>query len=125
MLQVIDWRREHGYLVGDAVLSEVGVVLGKSLRATDLLARLGSEKFASMITEASAEDAERVCARILESVRSHSFAGLEPGVVRLSLGAASFPGGSIETVDELINAALSRLDQAKEKGGGRAVTSEG
>ena len=37
----------------------------------------------------------------------------------VSVGVATYPTGTIETVDELVNAAEASLDKARERGGDR------
>jgi len=109
-----------GYLVGDAVISEIAVVVGQALRTTDVLARLGGEKFAALLPQTDALAARVICERLCEIVRGHAFPSQQAGQLTLSVGSATYSSGGIETVDELLNAAESSLDRAKELGGGRA-----
>ena len=108
-----------GYLVGDAIITEMGVVLAKNLRSTDMLARLSGEKFAALLPQTDLGEARLTSDRLCEAVRAHTFPQQPGGMVTLSVGTATFPTNGIESVDELINAAEASLDRAKERGGDR------
>ena len=114
-----------GYLVGDAIITEMGLVLGKNLRNTDVLSRLGGEKFAALLSQTDAREARLVCERVCQSVRGHAFPNHELGDITLSIGTATYPAGGLESVDELMNAAEASLNRAKELGGGRAEVWDG
>ena len=58
----------HGHPSGDAVLREVAGRLSASLRAADLLARLGGEEFLIALPDAGAEEARAVAERLCETV---------------------------------------------------------
>ena len=108
-----------GYLVGDAIISEVALILGKNLRATDVLARLGGEKFAVLLPQTDLAEARLISDRLCEAVRAHTFPHQQAGTLTLSVGTSTYPTPGIESVDELVNAAESSLDRAKERGGAR------
>lgn len=59
----------HGHAAGDAVLVEVARRLAASLRAEDLLARVGGEEFLVALPEAGLEEAQRVAARLCDAVK--------------------------------------------------------
>lgn len=108
-----------GYLVGDAIINDVSVLLSRHLRGTDVLARLGGEKFGVMLPQTDLALARGVAARLCEAVRAHTFPQQQSGVLSVSVGSATFPTVGIESVDDLINAAEASLDRAKERGGAR------
>jgi len=109
-----------GYLVGDAIITEIGMVLGKHLRTTDVLSRLGGEKFAALLPQTDTSDARAVSDRMVQAVHAHAFPNHATGGLTLSVGAATYPSGGLESVDELVNAAEASLDRAKSQGGGVA-----
>jgi diguanylate cyclase (GGDEF)-like protein len=108
-----------GYLVGDAIISEMALVLAKNLRTTDVLARLGGEKFAVLLPQADLAEARLISARLCDAVRAHTFPHQQAGMVTLSVGTSTYPTAGIESIDELVNAAEASLDRAKERGGAR------
>ncbi len=109
-----------GYLVGDAIITEVGLLITKTLRATDTLARLGGEKFAALLPRTDIHEVRLMAERLLAVACAHAFPGHRIGDLSLSVGAAVYPAGNIETIDELVNAAEASLDLAKGRGGCRA-----
>ncbi|MBN1962134.1 MAG: diguanylate cyclase [Deltaproteobacteria bacterium] len=108
-----------GYLIGDAIITELAVVLSKNLRSSDVLARLGGEKFAALLLQTDMSEARFTSERLCDAVRAHTFPHQQGGMVTLSVGTATFPNKDIESIDELINAAEASLDRAKERGGDR------
>lgn len=109
-----------GELVGDAVISEMGNLVQSNLRATDTLARTGGGRFVSLLPQADATHGRLVSERLCHAVRGHSFPGHSLASVTLSVGCATYPGGRLESVDELMNAAESSLARAKAHGGDRS-----
>ena len=108
-----------GHLVGDAVITELGQLLVRELRAPDIVARLSGGKFAALLPQTDPGQAHLVCNRLVEAVGLTGFPGHKPGELAVSVGFACYPTGSLESVDELFNAAEACLDRAKSRGRGR------
>ena len=94
----------HGYTVGDDVLRAVADVLTESSRATDLIARSGSDEFAALFVEASAEHTGIVVNRIQQKFRTVVLQRNLPAETELRIGTAVAVKPP-ETVDELLRAA--------------------
>lgn len=117
-------NRRVGHLVGDAIISELAALLTRELRIPDSVARLGGGKFAALLPQTTGEQAVVVCNRMLEAVRGHGFPNHAEGGLTVCIGFACYPGGNLESVDELFNAAEAALDQAKGLGPNRVLGPE-
>jgi diguanylate cyclase (GGDEF)-like protein len=59
-------NKQYGHEAGDAVLRQVGAILGKRFREGDLIARYGGEEFVAILEGTRANDATRIA----ESIRA-------------------------------------------------------
>jgi diguanylate cyclase (GGDEF)-like protein len=107
----------HGHAAGDIVLRRVAKVLRTSMRASDLVARLGGEEFAVLLPETSLENA-----RIkLESIRvtlRETHVALPSGAsvqVTFSAGIAAWPEDGTGVL-KLLQVADERLLAGKRAG---------
>ena len=113
-----------GHMVGDEVLRIFAERLRSSLRADNILCRLGGEEFVVLAERASLPDGVRIAERLRLSVSSEPFLTQAGSLkVTCSLGVASLMATRATSVDLLLNAADSRLYAAK-KGGRNCVKSE-
>nr|WP_282452821.1 GGDEF domain-containing protein [Lysobacter sp. CAU 1642] len=103
---------ECGHEMGDRVLIEFANVVGKTLRQTDSLYRMGGEEFLVLLPMVEptgiALVAEKVRARVEEQLRSPL------GPVTVSIGAALYRRG--ESVAEWIHRADTAVYEAKAQG---------
>jgi diguanylate cyclase (GGDEF)-like protein/PAS domain S-box-containing protein len=101
----------HGHATGDRVLVLFAAVLRGTVRAGDVVARLGGEEFAVLLEGASVEQARLVCERIrvrLAGSEGRSIAG-DPVHVTVSVGLAPLtPEASAEDVFKAADTALYR-----------------
>jgi diguanylate cyclase (GGDEF)-like protein len=98
----------EGHLAGDKLLKTATSVLTDSVRAHDVVGRLGGDEFGLLLTEQTALDAEQVTGRIVEKVASRRD---ELGFTShwdLTVGLASFPDDGV-TIDDLLAVADRRL----------------
>lgn len=112
-----------GHAWGDEVLKIVAGTIKSSVRAGDLVGRIGGEEFGVFLPGASRENAERVAERIRGSI---SDTILEPGgrncPLTVSVGAVLFED-QLE-FDELFRKADGRLSEAKARGRNRVEFAE-
>jgi len=88
---------EHGHAVGDTVLRAAASLLRSTLRATDVLCRVGGDEFLAMLPGAGEREARRVAERVAHEMTTWRVTehGLRPS---LSLGWAVFDGDWQSTV---------------------------
>jgi diguanylate cyclase (GGDEF)-like protein len=114
----------YGHAVGDDVIREFARVVRRSMRATDIIGRLGGEEFAAIIAEPM-EVAERIGERVRASFEK---AGAEiaghPIGATVSIGTAT-SHDLVTNIDALIARADSALYRAKGDGRNRLRTADG
>ncbi len=110
-----------GHAAGDAVIKHVPALIAESIRATDLVGRMGGEEFLVLLPNAGINSALRLAKRLCERVASQpaNYAG-RPIPVTISIGVSV-----IASTDASIDAVLGRADAAlyaaKQAGRNRAV----
>lgn len=60
----------HGHLAGDAVLRDLGALIGKRVRTEDIPARYGGDEFAIVMPETPRDEAEKVVQRLMDELDS-------------------------------------------------------
>jgi diguanylate cyclase (GGDEF)-like protein len=108
---------QHGHLVGDEILCELGQVLKLGLREIDIVGRYGGEEFLVILEETEGNEAVCVAEKIRKRVETHDF----KHAIRLSVSigvSVYLPGMS---VNELIGQADQNLYSAKNTGRNRTV----
>ena len=109
----------YGHATGDVVIKELGAVLHRVKRETDVVARFGGEEFCILCEETDAEGARLLAERVREELAAISFQ-TEIGALRVtcSLGVATFPGDA-SNEKKLFEAADKALYAAKHGGRNR------
>ncbi len=102
----------YGHAVGDQTLQAFAKILQTNTRRENLSARFGGEEFVSILRDATAEQAIIFGNRVLDQMRSHSFAW---GKQTVSAGVAQFEAG-MGSYELLLSAADRALYDAKEAG---------
>ncbi len=97
-----------GHAAGDALIAGVAGVLGRCLRETDVVARMGGDEFAVILPGETVPQGAVVARKLLEGIREQTagLGELPRGRVTASIGLAAFEGEL--TADEI----LVRADQA-------------
>ncbi len=110
-----------GHSAGDQMLQVVAQRLRACVKDGDTVARLGGDEFTIILRGvATAEGAQRVGARIIETVQEAVNIGGRDHFVRASIGITMFPDDGTE-LDELMRNADLAMYRAKEEGRSRAV----
>jgi len=110
----------YGHLVGTKLLSDLGRVLRKVLRDTDLIYRYGGDEFVAIVPDASTNDARKIGDRVLSSIRDEHFridGHEEIFRISISVGIASFPRDAKDG-KEVLELADRMMYRAKNRGRG-------
>ncbi len=87
----------YGHAAGDRVLKELGEVLRRVKRETDLVARFGGEEFCVLCEETDVRGAQLLAERVREELeKTEVLTELGPLKVTASLGVATFPRSRLD-----------------------------
>ena len=114
-----------GHDAGDALLAELGKLLRKSLRFSDIACRFGGEEFVLVLPEAALSIVKKRAEYLREEVKKlcSNPDGKTPVMITISQGVAAYPiNGS--TGKEVLKAADNALYQAKNKGRDCVIVAE-
>lgn len=115
MLDIDDFKiinDTYGHNTGDSVLKELTVLIGRSIRRSDLFIRWGGEEFAVLLRYPNPGNVMKTVEHIRRQVEEHSFQSIAH--LTCSFGITSIhPNDSLEEVIERADKALYR---AKEDG---------
>lgn len=102
----------HGHPAGDELLVRTSRALAGRVRASDVLARVGGDEFAALLTRATPAEALYVAEQLVDAARAAD-ASVSAGVAPIGLG--------IGEAERVVAAADRALYEAKRAGGDRAV----
>ena len=108
---------EHGHVAGDAVLRDAAYAMRNSLRAFDLVYRIGGEEFVVVLPGATLAKSEEIAERLRLAVEASGPAGIP---VSISFGVASGTAGDLG-FGRLYEQADRALYEAKEAGRNRVA----
>ncbi len=112
----------YGHAAGDRVLQELGRVLKRVKRETDLVARFGGEEFCVLCEETDARGARLLAERVREELECTELqTELGPLKVTASLGVATFPDHAATAADLFVQGDRA-LYEAKNAGRNRVCT---
>jgi diguanylate cyclase (GGDEF)-like protein len=119
------FQKQFGRGMVDRLLVYSSVVLGQTVRESDVVARVSNEEFAMLLPGTTAEDLPRVLKRIAARFALARFQ-VEGKALRASLllGGVSFPD-VLGTPSQLLGSAIQELRRAQGVGGGRQEPSVG
>lgn len=110
-----------GHPVGDRILKEVADAFSASVRAPDLVGRIGGEEFGFLLTDANLDRGREIAERIRVRAGTVTYKDWPGGV---SIGVADWRGDG-ETADQLYKRADDALLEAKRSGRNRVVCADG
>lgn len=113
----------HGHLVGTQILAQLGALLKKTLRESDLIYRYGGDEFVMIIPDVSGDTAKSIGDRVLNVVRDSTFLVDSSNEkkefnITVSIGVATFPDDA-KNRTEVLEIADKMMYEAKKSGRGR------
>jgi diguanylate cyclase (GGDEF)-like protein len=109
-----------GHAVGDDVLKHAADIMRKRCRATDLVARIGGEEFALLLSGMTRETALSYCDMLRRAFEAHDWAAVHPNLhVTMSIGISQWDGAGDPAA--LLQAADAHLYIAKNEGRNRVA----
>lgn len=104
----------HGHHVGDIVLRDVASLIKRQMRISDVMARLGGEEFAALLTDTKQSKALEIAERIRHSVEQHRprDANGNPLQVTISIGCADLQEGINASAEAVARGLLQQADKA-------------
>jgi len=113
----------YGHLIGDQVLKLIAGTIKRSVRAVDLVGRLGGEEFVVVMPETSAEGALAASQNIMNNIRQSRLRTDDFNIhITVSIGIASVSPDD-KNFDSVLQRADVALYAAKRQGKDRAVVS--
>lgn len=113
---------QFGHRVGDEVLIEVANRLRRACRPHDVIARIGGDEFAVLLTDTDEETARSISDRLLRSIAAPLPAHLGPSAISASVGFARQIGPTNPA--ELLHAADRAMLTGKRAGRARVVVGD-
>jgi len=104
---------EYGHVEGDQVLKSVGRLMRDSVRATDLVARMGGDEFVALAIESKTDAA--IFSRIEASIREFNESSGLPYRIAMSIGSVTIPARSVDSLEELLSKADARMYEEKRR----------
>lgn len=110
-----------GHYAGDRVLERIADTIRQTVRASDIVARIGGDEFALVLPDTATNTPCELAARLCEALGAEFADDAAP--VTVSIGVARFPDHGAST-QELLRAADETLYAAKARGGNHALARE-
>jgi diguanylate cyclase (GGDEF)-like protein len=101
---------QHGHAAGDVVLQEIARLIASSVRASDIVARIGGDEIAVLLMNIDAGQTEIKARALEERVAGAEF---EVGGERLDVGVSA--GATMLSGEDQLDAAMKRADAAMYK----------
>jgi diguanylate cyclase (GGDEF)-like protein len=103
----------YGHAEGDQLINSFAMILAKSFRETDIVARIGGDEFAAVLYDADAQTAEIIKHRIIEEIKVNN-ENLEKKFLALSVSIGyAIPQSEKDSIEELMQKADALMYEDK------------
>ncbi|MFA5645379.1 MAG: sensor domain-containing diguanylate cyclase [Candidatus Ratteibacteria bacterium] len=109
------YNDRNGHLAGDKIIKEVGGLLKKHVKGTDVVARFGGEEYVIIFPATESENAMRVCEQLRKNIEETFFPDehLQPGgTLTASFGVASLSSEEQKNIVNVSEVLIHRADEA-------------
>jgi diguanylate cyclase (GGDEF)-like protein/PAS domain S-box-containing protein len=124
MIDIDDFKSindTYGHLTGDNVLKKITVLIGKVLRRSDLLCRIGGEEFIIILPYESRKSALDVAERIRDLVEKEAIVDGMTESVTISLGCTQLNEDDRENIEGVLDRVDRALYMSKRQGKNRVT----
>lgn len=105
-LDYLKWINDtHGHAEGDKAINEVGRIMKRNFRDSDIVARMGGDEFAVLVVEPGDAPPELFTERLLSSIESRNTCEGNPYPLAMSIGIETFDPMAPCTLNELLQRA--------------------
>ena len=118
-----NYNDHNGHMHGSETLKNIGAIMKKKFRTTDLLAKYGGDEFVIILPQTDKVGAYLAAERLRESIEKQVFPGAETQPLKkltISIGMATYPEHG-QSDEEILNRADKALYFAKESGRNRTI----
>ncbi len=104
----------HGHAAGDQALRDTAMVLHRTFRESDIIARLGGDEYAVLALETAHQPVEAILERLQHSIDYQNRTAGHEYRLSLSVGAVHVEPGSTASLEELMTQADAEMYRVKQ-----------
>jgi len=104
----------YGHVMGDVVLKQIGKLIDKVLRKSDIAARYGGEEFAVLLPNTTSRGASNFAKRLEKKIGELSIQQLKGKRISISVGVSTYSGENMQACQDLLQHADEAMYSAKQ-----------
>lgn len=105
----------YGHSTGDGCLHEISDIIKRTLRASDVMARIGGDEFTALLVNCSQESARILVNRLKDNLKKKVLIKSRDYPLSLSVGMAHFDPSEQESIDDLLKRADKEMYACKQR----------